>query len=1482
MSRTGLYRPDDIRDACGFGLIANVAGKPSHEILVRALRALNSMTHRGGVGGDANTGDGCGVLMSKPDSFLRGEAKRLFGTELTHAYAVGSVFLNPDPQLAAAARSELETEIRAQGMRVVGWREVPTRPEVLGEMGRATMPRIEQCFINAGRMPSNRMRACLYMARRRAEERLENDPHFYVASLRRRAVLYKAMATPAQLPRLYPDLTNPELQTSICVFHQRFATNTMPDWQLAQPFRLLAHNGEINTIQGNRLWAKARHHSVHSELLPKLAELAGPLQEGKSDSASMDEMLDLLQAGGMDFLRAVRLMIPPAWQNTNTFSGDIRAMLEYMSFQMEPWDGPAGLVMTDGRFAVCALDRNGLRPARYVLDKSGIIAVASEIGVMDTPADVAQKGRLGPGEMLAVDTRHGQLLHTDEIDRRLAARKPYRNWLKTQAIRLESSDLRSQDSFQPVDDDLYNRACRTFGLTHEEITQMIRPMTERGVEGTGSMGDDTPQPVLSLLRRPLYDYFRQHFAQVTNPPIDSLRESIAMSLETPLGASHNIFDETPEHARRVILRTPILSPSKRKALKELEDLRGRRLHLAFRPEESLRQGLERLGAQAEEAARDGCDLIILREGDPKPDGIPIHALLGVGACHHHLVRQRLRGSCSILVETATARDTHQIATLLGFGADAIYPWLAYEVIYRLAQQHVIGGGSTRAFNNYGKAMSKGLLKIMSKMGISSVLSYRGAQLFEVVGLHPEVTDLCFTGSECRIRGATFADLEEDARGAWAERGRTGPLDIGGILKHVEGGEYHCFNPDVVHRLQEAVRTGEWQDWKSYADLTNDRPAAHLRDFLRLRPGGGALDLAQVEAAEEITPRFDSAGMSLGALSPEAHEDLARAMNSLGARSNSGEGGEDPDRFGTDRNSGIKQVASGRFGVTPHYLRSAEVLQIKIAQGAKPGEGGQLPGKKINTLIARLRHSVPGVTLISPPPHHDIYSIEDLAQLIWDLRQVNPQAMVSVKLVASTGVGTIAAGVAKAGADLITISGYDGGTAASPLTSIRYAGGPWELGIAEAQQALRANGLRGRVRLQADGGMKTGLDVVKAAILGADSVGFGTAPMVALGCKYLRICHLNNCATGVATQDKRLREHHYHGTYHQARNFFLLLAEEVRTWLAQLGVRTLGEIIGHTELLESVAEAQGATSRQRHLDLAPLLAQPAAAEGEPRRYTGHLPRPQDSTLTQRMLEAGAKALETGQGGGRYQFAIRNSDRTTGARLSGEIAAKWGSQGLRGKSVHFLFKGTAGQSFGAFNAHGVHLELEGDCNDYVGKGMAGGTLVVRPPRGSELPSNTTPVLGNTCLYGATAGELFAAGKAGERFGVRNSGALAVIEGAGEHCCEYMTGGQIVVAGQVGNNFGAGMTGGMAYVLDMEQNFVDCCNQEMTAMHRITTEETEEHRLNLRSLLQRHRELTQSAWTAKLVDDFDNYVRRFWLVLPRAVTLESLLENFRRDAA
>ncbi|AWV08842.1 glutamate synthase large subunit [Marilutibacter maris] len=1487
----GLYDPSDERDACGFGLIAQLDDRPSNALVQRALEALSRMTHRGGIAADGLSGDGCGLLLRQPDAFLRALAGEA-GIALGQRYAAGLVFLPHDDAAAATAREAFATALREVKLAVAGWRTVPVDTSVCGELAKRSLPRIEQLFvvpavdIDGERPDPSAFLHALYLARRRCEQRLRAlgaaFDDVYPVTLSASTIGYKGMVMPEHLATFYPDLQRPELASSAVVFHQRFSTNTTPRWPLAQPFRMLAHNGEINTIAGNRAWAQARAHVWRTPTLDP-REFDPVINMRGSDSQSLDEMLELLEAGGMDLLKAMRILVPPATQSLEYKDADLAAFYEYYALNTEPWDGPAGIVTCDARYAACSLDRNGLRPARWALSRDRHFMIASEAGVWDlAAADVEAKGKLGPGEMIAADLHAGELLDTEAIDRINRGRAPYKRWLKQGMTYLQNELIDPSTAAEPFDAATLARFQKLFQLSREEREQVLRPLAETEQEATGSMGDDVPVAAISQQVRPLYDGFRQAFAQVTNPPIDPLREDCVMSLATQLGREGNIFVDGPDNVAHVLLNSPVMSQRKIRQLVSMApyDTAHRHVRLDYDPDEGLEAALRRICAESEAAARAGRTMLILSDRYPEQGRLMAHALLATGAVHQHLVRSGLRCEVNLIVETGTARDPHHFACLIGFGATAVYPYLAYQTLHDLAERGILktpDGEIAQVGRSYRRGIKKGLLKIISKMGISTIGSYRGAQLFEIIGLDREVVALCFDGAPARIGGAGFASLQADAAQLAAHAWDDSALpQIGGLLKFRPGGEYHQYNPDVVMDLQRAVNSGDRADWQRYADTVNRRPSAALRDLLALRPQGAEpLPLDQVEPVASLVRRFDTAAISLGALSPEAHEALAIAMNRLGGRSNSGEGGEDPVRYGTDKASKIKQIASGRFGVTPQYLVNAEVLQIKVAQGAKPGEGGQLPGHKVNELIARLRHATPGIGLISPPPHHDIYSIEDLAQLIFDLKQVNPDALVSVKLVSHAGVGTIAAGVAKAGADLITISGHDGGTGASPLSSIRYAGTPWEIGLSEARQALVANKLRDRVILQTDGGLKTGLDVVKAALLGAESFGFGTAPMIALGCKYLRICHLNNCATGVATQDERLRSAHFTGLPEKVENFFRLLSEEVRGYLAQLGARSLGEIVGRVDLLEQI-DREGAHGRR--VDLAPLLAAEGLADG------GHCGVPQPAPAPTGLaaeLDAALAGAIAGKRGGAYRFDIRNTDRSIGARLSGAVARRHGDHGMADAPIALRFDGSAGQSFGAFNAGGLHHELVGEANDYVGKGMTGGRIVVRPPEDARWIAHETAIIGNTCLYGATGGELYASGRAGERFGVRNSGATAVIEGAGDHCCEYMTGGAVAVLGRTGLNFGAGFTGGMAYVLDMDRDFVDRYNHELIDIVRIAGDGFEHHRSHLRDLLEAHARHTGSERARRILDEMRDYIGKFWLVKPKAASLASLAENLKRAA-
>jgi glutamate synthase (NADPH/NADH) large chain len=1477
-----LYDPNEQKDNCGFGLIAHQHGEASHKLIKTAILALDRMQHRGGIAADGKTGDGCGLLLQKPDSFFRAIAEEN-NWKLGKKYAVGMIFLNTDSELAAQSKKILEQELARETLTVVGWRKVPVNKDILGEIAANNLPQIEQVFIDAPPGWRNRdFERRLYMAHRRTEKQI-HDEKFYIASLSCLVNVYKGLMMPIDLPNFYLDLADIRLQSAICVFHQRFSTNTSPQWHLAQPFRYLAHNGEINTIRGNRQWARARTYKFNSPLLPDLQDAAPFINESGSDSSSLDNMLELFLAGGMDLFRAMRLLMPPAWQNSTCMDDDIKAFYEFNSMHMEPWDGPAGIVMTNGRHVACNLDRNGLRPARYVITRDGFITLASEIGIWDYGEDeVVAKGRVGPGEMLAIDTYTGKIFDSAAIDEDLKSRHPYREWLTKNIRRLTpfAHCEANQIGVRVFTDQQMAQYHKLFNYSYEEIQQVLKTLAENGQEATGSMGDDTPMAVLSSQPRNLYDYFRQQFAQVTNPPIDPLRERYVMSLATSIGREQNVFNETTGHADRITFTTPILMYTGLKQLRELDPThyRSDTLTLNYDPAEGLKAAIIRLCDEAEDLVRTKNTVILVLSDRQIHQGLlPIPAPMAVGAVQKRLVEKQLRCDSNIVVETASARDSHQFAVLLGLGATAIYPYMAYETIEQLVESGQIALTPRQAVENYRDGINKGLLKILSKMGISTIASYRCAGLFEIIGLHEEIMQICFPELPSRIQGANFDDIEQDtinlARRAFLPHQK---INHGGLLKYVHGGEYHAFNPEVVTHLQRAVQTGNYADYQQFARQVNERPVATLRDLIGFKENTNAIKLEHVEPEAELYKRFDSAAMSIGALSPEAHESLAIAMNRLGGFSNSGEGGEDERRFGTVKNSRIKQIASGRFGVTPHYLVNADVLQIKVAQGAKPGEGGQLPGDKVTPLIASLRYSVPGVTLISPPPHHDIYSIEDLAQLIFDLKQINPKAVISVKLVSGPGVGTIASGVAKAYADFITISGYDGGTGASPLTSVKHAGCPWELGLAEAHQSLVANGLRHKVRLQVDGGLKTGADIVKAAILGAESFGFGTAPMVALGCKFLRICHLNNCATGVATQDDVLREKYFKGLPDQVMNYFKFIARDVREIMAKLGVANLHDLIGRTDLLVPL---KGLTAKQQRIDLSPIIA-PVIASDKTALYQTEENKPFDQgRLNHALLSATADAIAH-HSGGEFRFSIRNIDRSVGASVSGEIARLHGNNGMAGDPIVIHFSGTAGQSFGVWNAGGLEMILTGDANDYVGKGMAGGKLVIKPPKGVVYQSNKTMIMGNTCLYGATGGKLFGCGRAGERFAVRNSGCHAVIEGTGDHACEYMTGGIVTILGQTGVNFGAGMTGGFAYVLDEENDIDRRLNNE--SIEALAIENLAIHQEHLRGIISQYFAETESPRAQEILQNFDQFAPLFKLIKPKATDVKSLLGHHSRSSA
>ena len=1473
-----LYKKDSFKDNCGFGLIANLEGKPSRQIVINSIEALKSMTHRGGIGSDGKTGDGCGLMLNINKDFFIKTIKNEQNINLSNRFAIGQLFYFKE---FTSVKSKIKKILNEEGLKLVTKRDVPIKKDILGHIALDCIPNIYQIFIESNNnMSDEEFETALLQSRKFIEEIYLNDEKLYFCSFSAKTIIYKGLMLPSDIKNFYIDLQSKQFTSSICVFHQRFSTNTSPRWHLAQPFRLLAHNGEINAIRGNRNWSRARSNIFETTNIPKIQKFKQIVNETGSDSSALDNMLEILVSGGINILKSIRMIIPPAWQNAQIIDPDVRSFHEYNSMHMEPWDGPAGIVMSDGKWAICVLDRNGLRPARYQIDNLNNITIASETGVNPVhDENIKSKGRISPGGLLAINTENSEILSEKDVDSALKNGATYRRWLKDNAIYIESSlDKYEGPGLKKISSEEFKISSKLFLLYKEERTSVIKPLAIDSQEGTGSMGDDTALAVMSKMHRQIYDYFRQQFAQVTNPPIDSLRESSVMSLETCFGPELNVFEESPEHAKRLVISSPVLSHKKLQSILINPYFKCDEIKLAYKKDDSLRGALKLLQKKAVNSIKEGNTIIHLDESLPDKNSIPINSLLAVGCVHQKLVELGLRSKANIIVTSSSARDTHQIACLIGFGATAVYPTLAYQTILDLTERNELKGSPHENCARYRKGVNKGLLKIISKMGISTISSYRGSQLFEIIGLNSDIVDLCFTNTESRIGGKNLEALDKEIKALndYA-RSNLSEINVGGLLKYVHGGEYHTYNPEIVKKLQEAVSTGSQETYNEYANLVDNRPPAMLRDLLHLKELGKRDNTkSNLESIDKIIKRFDSAGMSLGSLSPKAHETLAEAMNTLGARSNSGEGGEGKHRYGTLKMSKIKQVASGRFGVTPHYLVNAEVLQIKIAQGAKPGEGGQLPGGKVNKLIAELRYSTPGITLISPPPHHDIYSIEDLAQLIFDLKQVNPKALVSVKLVSEPGVGTIATGVAKAYADLITISGHDGGTGASPLTSIRYAGSPWELGLAESHQSLRDAGLRHKVRLQTDGGMKTGLDVIKAAILGAESFGFGTGPMISMGCKYLRICHLNNCATGVATQRKDLIDQHFIGEKEKVMNYFKFIANDVREHLRKIGVNKLEDIIGQTQYLKQLIDIE---DQYKSIDLSGLLEKDSE-NAESFFCTVDRNDPWDKgKLSQKIIKQSKKIINE-EKKGTLNFNISNTDRSIGAGISGYIAEKFGEEGLP-KKLSLKFNGSAGQSFGCWNANNLHLILNGDANDYVGKGMNGGRIVIK--NNSGYASNKTSVLaGNTCLYGATGGELFISGSVGERFAVRNSGASAVVEGAGDHCCEYMTGGHVTVLGSVGLNFGAGMTGGFAYVLDEDRTFFDKCNRGLVNLERISIEEMQPHRKFLKEVLQKHYKFTKSSKAKLIIDDFERYEPYFWLVIPAAVNIQDLLKATTANAA
>jgi glutamate synthase domain-containing protein 2/glutamate synthase domain-containing protein 1/glutamate synthase domain-containing protein 3 len=1461
----GLYDPGYEHDACGVAFVARLSGEPSHETVQRAITALENLEHRGAAGADPNTGDGAGMLLQLPDELLRG----LIGADLPPAgqYGVAVCFLPQEEERRHELERLLVETVEAEGQRVVTWRDIPVEKDYVGITANWFAPYIKQLVVAAAPELAGDQDAFerkLYVIRRVAE--LAAGPDLVIPSFSSRTIVYKGMLTAPQLLGYYPDLQDPRTKTALALVHSRFSTNTFPSWELAHPYRYIAHNGEINTLRGNVNWMRARESQLASELFGADLEKVLPVvRPGGSDSATFDNVLELLVLAGRSLPHALMMMVPEAWEERDDLPEHLRAFYAFHSCVMEPWDGPAAISFTDGRVIGATLDRNGLRPGRWMETKDGWVVLASESGVLDEPAgNVLRKGRLQPGTLFLVDIGEGRIVADEEVKGRIATQRPYGEWYEQGVVRL--GDLPERQGRVPREP-LRTRQL-AFGYTQEDLRILLAPMAAKGEEPIGSMGNDLALAVLSDQAPPLFSYFKQLFAQVTNPPIDPLRESIVMSIRTGVGSEANLLTEGPDHAHQLVIPHPILRNAELEALRGVDSsvFRSHTIPITWRVEdgpEGMTWAVRRICEQAAEAIAYGANILVLSDRGLGPKRAAIPSLLAVAAVHHHLVREGTRLRAGLVLESGEPREVHHFATLIGYGASAINPYLMLESLADVAAP----GELEQAERNVVKAIGKGLLKTLSKMGISTIQSYNGAQIFEAVGLASDLVDKHFTGTASRIGGIGMDVL---ARETLTRHLRAYPeaeelLPVGGIYAWRRDGEHHQWSPDAIAKLQYAVRNGGRQTYDEWAAEANGASArrASLRGLLgfKFRDDGG-IPLDDVEPASEIVKRFSTGAMSLGSLSREAHETLAIAMNRLGGKSNTGEGGEDPARYtpdpnGDSRRSAIKQVASGRFGVTIHYLTNCDEIQIKMAQGAKPGEGGQLPGHKVDGYIGKIRSSTPGVGLISPPPHHDIYSIEDLKQLIYDLRCANPSARVSVKLVAEVGVGTVAAGVAKANADHILISGHDGGTGASPLSSIQAGGIPWEIGLAETQQTLVLNDLRSRVWVQTDGQMKTGRDVVVAALLGADEVGFSTAPLIAAGCIMMRACHLNTCPVGIATQDPELRRR-FEGTPEHVVNYMFFVAEEARSIMARLGVRRYEDLVGHTELLEAAPAVEH--WKARGIDLSLLLAAPDAPPDAPRRRVRPQLSPLPGALDWDLIEAARDAIDhrrpvTGE------FAVRNVNRTVGGLLSHWVAKVHGAAGLPPETIRFALRGSAGQSFGAWLAPGVELALVGDANDYCGKGLSGGVLSVRPPDEAGFVAEENVIVGNTVLYGATAGRAFFRGLAGERFAVRNSGASGVVEGVGDHGCEYMTGGRIVILGPTGRNFAAGMSGGIAYVLDEDGTFAARCNMELVGFDEIG----EADAIELHELVEEHHLRTLSSVAARVLEDWDAWLPRFVKVMP-----------------
>ena len=1488
----GLYEASHEHDACGVGMLVNIQGGKSHELVESALKVLENMRHRGAEGADNKTGDGAGIMLQIPHEFIL-----LQGIPVPEKgkYGTGLLFLPKDGKDQAVILSVIIEEIEKEGLTLMHLRNVPTCPEILGEAALANEPDIKQIFIT-GFTESETADRKLYIIRKRIENRIRKSDiptreDFYIVSLSTKNIVYKGMLSSLQLRNYFPDLTNSYFTSGLALVHSRFSTNTFPTWGLAQPFRLLAHNGEINTIRGNRGWMEARESVLSSPALGDIREIRPIVQPGMSDSASLDNVLEFLIMSGLSLPHAMAMLVPESFNEKNPISEDLKAFYEYHSILMEPWDGPAALLFSDGRYAGGMLDRNGLRPARYLITQGGMMVVASEVGVMDfEPGDIKEKGRLQPGKILLIDTEKGEIYYDGELKKQLAEAKPYRTWLA--GNRIELDELKSGRKVSHSVEN-YDSMLRIFGYSKEDVERLIVPMCTTGAEPINSMGNDTPLAVLSDKPQLLYNYFRQQFAQVTNPPIDPIREELVMSLTEYIGAvGMNILTPSENHCKMVRLNHPILNNAQLDILCNIryKGFKTVKLPLLFEVAkgcQGLQEALATLCKQAEESVNEGVNYIVLSDRDVDAAHAAIPSLLAVSAVHHHLISVGKRVQTALIVESGEIREVMHAALLLGFGASALNPYMAFAVIDKLVNEKEIQLDYATAEKKYIKSVCKGLFKIMSKMGISTIRSYRGAKIFEAVGLSEELSNAYFGGLSSRIGGIRLDEVARDAIAFHKEgmevlkkKGEAELLPNRGLYAFRKDGEKHAWNPETISTLQLATRLGSYKKFKEFTAMVDSKESPiFLRDFLDFRRAPISID--RVEPVENIVQRFVTGAMSYGSISREAHEAMAIAMNKLHGRSNTGEGGEDRARFmpredGTSLRSAIKQVASGRFGVTAEYLVNADEIQIKIAQGAKPGEGGQLPGFKVDEVIAKTRHSIPGISLISPPPHHDIYSIEDLAQLIFDLKNVNPRAKISVKLVAESGVGTIAAGVAKAKADLIVISGAEGGTGASPASSIRYAGISPELGLSETQQTLVLNGLRGQVMLQVDGQLKTGRDIILMAMLGAEEFGFATSALIVLGCVMMRKCHQNTCPVGVATQNEELRKR-FRGRSEYLVNFFTFLAQEVREYLAEIGVEHLDDIIGRTDLI--VRKPDDGIRKHQLISFDKLLAR-VDNEAAIRHVTDQQ-HGIDHVKDVEMLHAAAEAVEN-QKEISLEYTIANTDRACGAMLSGVIAAKYGEKGLPEHTLNVKFKGSAGQSFGAFLVPGVNFKLEGEANDYLGKGLSGGRIAVLPPVRSNFEAEKNTIAGNTLLYGATSGEVYINGRAGERFAVRNSGATAVVEGVGDHCCEYMTGGRVVVLGQTGRNFAAGMSGGVAYVWNRDDNFDYFCNMEMVELSLI---EEASYRKELHELIRQHYLYTGSKLARTMLDDWPRYADQFIQVVPieyKKVLQEEQMQKLQQKIA